>query len=73
MRKCHVCDKAIEPFAEYWLREPDGFGSNGVVVNRGKALPFCGLGCIFGWAGGKLRKQKRLYHTHLDRKEEVWD
>ena len=76
MHKCHVCDREIELFAEYWLREPDGFNSKGVVVNRGKALPFCGLGCIFGWAGSELRKQKRLHHkisqqVHLDRKEEA--
>jgi len=71
MLKCHVCKKVVEPFAEYWLREPDKFDSKGVAVSRGKALPFCGLGCIFGWAGGKLRKQKRLYH--MDRKEETWD
>jgi len=67
MRKCYVCNKAIEPFAEYWLREPDRFDSRGVVVSRGKALAFCSLGCIFGWAGSELRKQKRL----LDRKEEA--
>jgi len=59
MRKCHVCGKVIDPFAEYWLREPDRFDSRGVVVSRGKALAFCSLGCIFGWAGSELRKQKR--------------
>ena len=67
MHKCHVCDKVIAPFAEYWLREPDSFDSTGVVVNRGRALTFCGLGCIFVWAGSELRKKKRL----LDRKEEA--
>ena len=58
MRKCHVCDREIELFTEYWLREPDKFDSGGVVVNRGKALPFCDLRCFFAWAGGELRKQK---------------
>ena len=58
MRKCQICGKEIELFAEYWLREPDGFDSNGVLVNKGKALPFCGLRCVFAWAGNELRKQK---------------
>ena len=67
MHKCHVCDREIELFSEHWLREPDRFDSRGVVVSRGKALAFCSLGCIFGWAGSELRKQKRL----LDRKKEA--
>ena len=67
MRKCHVCGKMTEPFAELWIREPDGFDDDGVMIKRGKAIQFCGLGCIFEWTGGELRKQKRL----LDRKEEA--
>ena len=76
MHKCHVCGREIEPFAEYWLREPARFDSEGVVVNKGKALPFCNLGCVFVWAGSELRKRKRLYHkisqqAHLDKEEEA--
>ena len=59
MRKCHVCNKVVKPFAEYWLREPDKFNGEGVAVDRGRALPFCCLGHIFVWAGSELRKQKR--------------
>ena len=56
--KCHVCNKVIEPFAEYWLREPNEFDDKGVMIGQGRAMSFCCLGCLFGWAGGKLRKAK---------------
>jgi hypothetical protein len=58
-RKCEVCGKEIEPFAEYWVREPDRFNDKGVAIERGRPMPFCSLGCIFGWAGGEIRRQKR--------------
>ena len=61
-RKCQVCGKEIEPFAEYWIREPDKFDDKGVMIKRGRAMPFCSLGCIFGWAGGEIRRQKRVRH-----------
>ncbi|MBT9160188.1 MAG: hypothetical protein AAGB97_08380 [Dehalococcoidia bacterium] len=58
-RKCEVCGKEIEPFAEFWIREADQFDDQGIAINRGRSMPFCGFACIFGWSGAKLRSQKK--------------
>ncbi len=58
--ECSVCGKEIELFAEFWLREPDQFNDEGVAIKQSKPMPFCGLGCIFGHVGRKLRERKGL-------------
>jgi hypothetical protein len=58
-RRCEVCGREIKPFAEFWLREPDQYNSNGVLIKQGRAMAFCGFGCIFGWSGKQLRRQKK--------------
>ena len=57
--KCRICGKEIEPFAQFWLREPDRYNTEGFAVERGRAMPFCSLGCVFGWSGKMLREQKK--------------
>lgn len=39
------------------MREPDKYDRNGVAIVRGKSLPFCGLGCIFGYCGHKILRR----------------
>ena len=57
--RCANCNKAIEVFSEFWLREPDKFDENGVAISRGKSLPFCRYECIFGYCAGRMHRGKK--------------
>ena len=57
--RCANCNKTIEAFSEFWLREPDKFDDNGVAIERGKSLPFCRYECVFGYCAGSMRRGKR--------------
>ena len=57
--RCANCNKEIEVFSEFWLREPDKFDGNGVVIERGKSLPLCRLECIFGYCAGRMHRGKK--------------
>ena len=57
--RCEVCGKEIDLFAEFWLREPHRFDAGGDVVTQSRPVCFCGFGCLFGYIGARLRRQKQ--------------
>ena len=56
--QCAKCHKNIPVFSEFWLREPDAFNKDVVVIPRGKSLPFCGIGCVFNYCGNRAKREK---------------
>ena len=65
--RCANCNKVIEVFSEFWLREPDTFDANGVAISRGKALPFCRLECIFGYCARRMNKGKKKQKVEAEK------